>query len=281
MTAYLGSHPANTQTPARLHYATRDRKLAPVYQTPYDGPGRRRFRPEPIGPYCSATYASIAATCPASCRFKGAGCYVTEGFTAKANRKLDTAAHGLTHLDVIEIEARLIETAFKLNGYRVPQDGARGGRDLRLHIGGDARTTAAAYRLGRSALSWGIRGGGDVWTFTHAWKDVYRAAWGPISVLASVESAADANRATLRGYAPAIVVPEFPSDRAFTLPGSPTKWIPCPAETRGKTCVECRLCLDAPALSKRGTGIAFAIHGRGADKVKLPVIRSTETRVSA
>lgn len=273
MTPYLGSAPHNKPSPARLHFATRDRKLAPVFQAPYSGPGRRRFRPEPIGPYCSATYASIEATCPRSCRFKGAGCYVTEGFTQKANRKLDTAARGLTDLEVIEIEARLIENAFPRNGYRVPQDGARGGRDLRLHIGGDARTTAAAFRLALAALSWGRRGGGAVWTFTHAWRRVYRRAWGPISALASVESTADANRARLLGYAPAIVVPEFRSTKTFTLPGSDIRWIPCPAETRAKTCVECRLCLDAPALHDRGMGIAFAIHGLGAKKVKLPVMK--------
>jgi hypothetical protein len=39
--------------------------------------------------------------------------------------------------------------------------------------------------------------------------------------------------------------------------------IPCPAETRGKTCVECRLCVDQD-LHQLGAGIAFALHGQNA-----------------
>lgn len=114
--AYQNSSPQRPDSPARLHYMTRDRKLAPVVQGEYAG---NRHRPEPRAPYCSATYVSIEATCPSSCRFKGNGCYVTARILDDAAReqRLDGDA-------VIEVEAQLIERAFKGQGGQVVQDGA-------------------------------------------------------------------------------------------------------------------------------------------------------------
>lgn len=43
-------------------------------------------------------------------------------------------------------------------------------------------------------------------------------------------------------------------------------------ETGKRTCVECRLCLDAPALRRGRLAIGFAIHGQQADRVHLPVV---------
>lgn len=271
--------PSAGATAVRLHYATRDRKLAPVVQGAYSG---NRHRPMPQRPYCSATYVSIEATCPDSCRFKAAGCYVRAGFTGRAARQLDdaAAAEGLRGDEVIEREAQVIEASFcgarGRAGGRVAQDGGRhgrAGRDLRLHVGGDVSSTWGAMRLAVAAKSWQRRGGGAVWTYTHRWRRVARDAFGPISVLASVERVEDARAAVHRGYVPAIVLERFPSPRAFQLRGSRVTWLPCPAETKGTTCVQCRLCLDADALRRRGQGIAFAVHGNQAGKVQLPVVR--------
>jgi hypothetical protein len=63
---------------------------------------------------------------------------------------------------------------------------------------------------------------------------------------------------------PAIVVDEFPGEKRFVKGGVP--FIPCPNETRGRTCTECQLCLDDKALKARGVGIAFAVHGSPAGK---------------
>ena len=168
----------------------------------------------------------------------------------------------------------MIEAAFKRS--QVPQDGARGGRDLRLHIGGDASSEKAAQRLAWAVETWRYRGGGAAWTFTHRWREIHPGAWGEISALASVESAEEAEEARRRGYVPAIVVERFPSRRAFRIRGMRDDVIPCPNETSGGavTCVECRLCLDAPALRRRGKAIAFAVHGLGASKVRLPVVEA-------
>ncbi len=230
-------------------------KLSPVHQLRRAGHNLRLIAQRP---FTCSTYVSIAATCPA-CPFKAGACYVMSGITGITGRKLDAAAQGQTVDEVIAEEARRIDRAF--HGRRIPQDGARGGRDLRLHVGGDVGSPLGAQFLAGAARRWRDRGGGAVWSFTHAWREVPRDAWGSISVLASVERPEDIDVARAAGYAAAIVVDKFPSYRAFSLPGSSTKIVPCPAETRGKTCVQCRLCLDADALLERNVAIAFEAHG--------------------
>ena len=115
------------------------------------------------------------------------------------------------------------------------------------------------------------RGLGAAWTYTHRWTRIAREAWGPISVLASVDTPAQANRAIASGYVPAMVVSTFPTHRRFSdgRIHSGWSWIPCPyeASARRPTCAECRLCLDSEGLRSRRTGILFQGHGRG-----LPVL---------
>lgn len=193
---------------------------------------------------------------------KDAGCYVQTGFTKFAALRLDSAARGHTAKEVVAEEGRLIDRAFK--GGQIPQDGARGGRDLRIHVGGDVGSRGAAELLGEACERWVQRGGARPWTYTHLYREIPRESWGrDISVLASVHDAEDIEVARSRGYAAAIVVNAFPSDKAFTLPGSSARIIPCPAETRGTTCVNCRLCLDDKALLERNAAIAFEKHGPG------------------
>ena len=213
-------------------------------------------------PFVSTTDTSIAATCSDTCPFKQAGCYIPSGLTRSRAVRLDDAAVGLTPEQVIAQEVELIDLAFR--GGRIPHDGGRhglDGRDLRLHVGGDAGTTRGARLLAGAAARWAARGGGRVWTFTHLWRVIPRAAWGPISVLASVETPDDIEVAGKAGYATAIVVPELTSKKPFRLAGSGFKIMPCPAEKAGKTCVTCRLCLDADKLVASNVAIAFEAHG--------------------
>lgn len=228
-------------------------------------PHRVRPRIYAMGPFVSATSVSILATCPATCPFKGtpsepSGCYVRAGFTAIQAAKLDRGAFGLSGDEVIAGECRAIDDAF--DGGPVPQDGAAGGRDLRLHVGGDVPSVASTKMLARAARRWRARGGGAVWTYTHSWRTVPRSAWGDaIAVLASVEHAKDIEAARKRRYASIIVVDEFPSESAFTLPGTRSRVIPCPAETRGTPCVRCRLCLDRNLLAINAA-IGLRVHGQ-------------------
>ena len=249
-----------------------NRKIAPQRQ---DRVGEWR-RNVPVGPFVSSTYVSIAATCPSSCAFKGAGCYVQSGATVRHAAALDEQAKGagMSALDVIRMEANVIDRAF-VRG--VPNDGARGGRDLRLHVGGDVSCTSGALLLGAAARRWRERGGGRVWTYTHRWRDIASHAWGPwLSVLASAEGERDAFEAWRSGYAVAMVVPEFPrGHRAFTISTrSSLRAIPCPAEAGSRvTCSTCRLCMDDVELRRRRLVVAFAAHGTAAERVRLAVLR--------
>lgn len=251
-------------------YKSANKKLSPVVKVPYTGPAKDAFpfRPEPRAPFCCSTYVSIAATCPDSCRFKRAadgtasGCYVDAGKTVFTIRRLDKESKAdPTH--VVESEAKLIDAAWPGG---IPQDGARGGRDLRLHVGGDVDDAHGALMLAGAAGRWWKRGGGSVWTFTHRWTEMRRSCWGRVSVLASVEDEEQIRHAHQLGYAFALVEPrEHRSAKAYSI-GNGFTAIPCPAETRGKTCVECRLCLDADKLRERKMGIAFSLHGAGINK---------------
>ncbi len=231
-----------------------NRKLAPVDMVANT---TSRLRPVSRGPFVSSTYVSIDATCRDECVFKRGGCYVRSGFTGNLASRLDRTAEVLRPLEVIRNEVALIDGAFSRLGH-VPQDGARGGRDLRLHVGGDCPSEKAAVLLAGAAERWIARGGGRVWTYTHNWKHIDCDAWGPISVLASVETPEQAHLARQLGYRPAMVVREFPGRRAFRV-GQSERFVPCPAETGVRTCVECRLCLS----TDRRVAIAFAAHGTG------------------
>lgn len=251
--------------PVSFQKKTSNRKLAPVtHVTAKSG----RQRPVPVKPHCSSTYVSIGSTCPNSCPYKDAGCYVSAmghlAFTGALERK---AIDGeWTGFETIRAEAELINATFP---NQIPQDGWNGkGRDLRLHVGGDVSCAPGARKLRLAAAAWVLRGGGAVWTYTHRWREIRREVWGEwISPIASIEKAEDIVKAAAQGYASAITLTSFPSERLFRVPGAES-WsvLPCPAETRGKTCVECRLCLDGEKLLKRKQVIGFSLHGRGAKK---------------
>jgi hypothetical protein len=188
---------------------------------------------------------------------------VESGFTRIALRQLDRAAAGLRPEDVIAAEVRALDDAF--DGGRIPDDGNGGARDLRLHVGGDVGSTEGAKMLARAARRWRARGGGSVWTYTHFWREVPRSAWGDaITVLASVEKPKEIELARKRGYASVIVVEGFPSgSKAFSIPGTGARVIPCPAETGDAVCADCRLCLDRDLLAMNAA-VAFKVHGHGA-----------------
>lgn len=243
---------------AEVRETSMNRKLSPVV---LDRDVEGIARPHALPPYCSSTFAAIGPTCPSSCPFKGNGCMADSGFTRILSVRLNDNARGMSELQVIAEEACEIDGAF--DGGPIPHDGLGRPRALRLHVGGDVQSVECARILGAAAVRWRKRGGGSVWTFTHSWRTIPREAWGwAVSVLASVETAADLELALARGYAPAIVVPELPLDgKRMKVEGSKVPVIPCPGETRAATCVGCRLCLDRP-LVKMGAGIAFGVHGR-------------------
>ncbi len=196
----------------------------------------------------AATTHAAQVSCPDSCVFKdGGGCYAESGrqgkvVTSRLNE--DAAAAGASALDVARVEAKALD-AMPITI----------GRPLRLHTVGDCASDAAAVIVSAAAERYMERGGGPVWTYTHAWRDVARASWGRVSVLASCETAADVDVARARGYATALVVEEFESDRLND------RVLPCPAQTRGRSCSDCRLCFNDAGLMERGYSIGFELHG--------------------
>ncbi|MGD9749401.1 MAG: hypothetical protein AB7W59_00235 [Acidimicrobiia bacterium] len=228
----------------------------------------------PQRPYCAATYVDIQVSCDDACTFKAGGCYAIGGVTGKLVASLDVEARGMTPLALARAEAAAIDA---IHPEGIPQDGGRDGfqgRDLRLHVAGDARTRAAVRVLAAAAERWMARGGGRVWTYTHSWRRIPRSEWGVIQVLASCEHPRETALARRQGYAVALVVRSFNGRRAYAVDGMEERLVPCPAETAGTTCVACRLCLDADGLHARGRAIGFAVHGRDAGKAKrrLPLL---------
>lgn len=266
----LGLHPTAVPIPSipmgvSIQETSRNSKLAP---TTLVDRGRPRLEPVAVGPFISSTHASIDATCPASCTLRDSGCYAQNGATGAAVRRLNTIGGATHRLRIADQEAHLIDSAF--GGGEIPQDGGRdgsSGRDLRLRVAGDYTTAAEAQVVGGAAERWGARGGGGVFGYTHGWRGFDRTWFGPARMLASVERPEDIAEAHARGYDVAITLAEFPRTRAFELPGTGVKVVPCPQQTRGTTCVRCRLCISAP-LRERGLVIGFAAHGARAERAR-------------
>lgn len=199
----------------------------------------------------ATTYASDLS-CPVVCPFKASGeCY---GFGYHARRVWKSVSKfAASFAQIAEAEAEAID------GCKVPK------RDLRIHTLGDCSTSEAARIVAAAAVRYVERAAAKgksvaAWSYSHAWRTVERGAWAGVSVLASVESADDARAAQARGWVPAFVMGEFPSDKLFVVDG--VKVLPCPEQTgRAESCVECRLCLDDSKLRERGLCIGFQAHG--------------------
>jgi hypothetical protein len=90
---------------------------------------------------------------------------------------------------------------------------------------------------------------------------VPREAWCNASVLASIDSIDQTDKARARGYTPALVVAEHKSKKPYKLDGSDVTWIPCRQQIDGTNCSTCRLCANADKLYAANRGITFAAHG--------------------
>lgn len=212
----------------------------------------------------AATTYAAQGSCPSTCVFRdGGGCYAETGQIGKfVTAPLNRAAGDARALAVAVYEAYAIASMEPVPG-----------RPLRLHTVGDCPTDVCAQIVALAAAVYMERGGGPVWTYTHAWRDVERASWGPVSVLASCETAEDVVAARERGYATAIVVEEFPSRGLYecaetgesiheSIHPLHSAILPCPAQTHDDvSCSSCRLCFDDAGIRARGYSIGFALHG--------------------
>lgn len=212
---------------------------------------------------CSATYAS-QATCPECCPLRGEGCYAESGCVGFITRRINRSA--TTDPETI---ARYEAAAIDCLSARL---------DLRIHVVGDCPTAESAYVVGQAAWRYLERArvcdrNVKVWTYSHAWRDVPRDVWSSVSVLASCETAADAEEAMSRGYAACILLERFEHTKSYPHAHGDFTVIPCPEQTRGMKCVDCRLCLNADRLLERRQVIGFVPRGRGA-RMALEVIEN-------
>ena len=190
----------------------------------------------------SATYAS-QKSCPATCPMLGGGCYGESGRVGIHTARLNVPI--ASSLEVAKAEAAEI-------------DSLSGLMDLRVHVVGDCKSDAEAEIVGDAAARFmARRRPTDAWTYAHAWETIKRASWGAMSVLASCHTKDEVKRAMSRGYAASIVTADMP-DKAFKEDG--ITYVPCLEQTKGITCVECRLCFDDSALLAKKIVIVFKLH---------------------
>jgi len=232
----------------------------------------RKLASKKIKVRVDATYAPIEKTCSDTCAMKKDNtCYAKTSYVGITNARLTKRAKKLTALQVARQEAQAIDNSY--NAGSIPAN-----TFLRLHVSGDSRTVKGSKLINSAVGRWKKRGGTEVWSYTHSWRNVPAKVWSNVNMLASVDRIQDADLAIKNGYAPALVVGEHLSDKAYTLDGSSVKWIPCPAQLKEDEvgCADCKLCMKTNYLVTTNHGIAFAAHGVGAKKIKrrLNVITS-------
>lgn len=199
----------------------------------------------------SSTYVS-QGSCPSSCVFRNAGCYAELGYVGILNKKFDTA---ISPEKIAEAEAKGISML-------------TGARPLRLHVVGDCATNQSANIVSKAAEEYTKKFGMPVWTYTHGNTD--KVFWRGVSVLKSCETISQIHEADKKGFASALVVSKFLSDKAYKLDNDFTG-IPCPAQTRGLECATCKLCMNADKLHKLKRVILFEAHGSKKNIVKTKV----------
>ena len=192
----------------------------------------------------SATYAA-QPSCPPTCVFLKNGCYGEAGRVGIHTARLNKAAKTTDSLEIAKAEATAI-------------DGLTGLLDLRVHVVGDCKTEEEAKLVGDAASRFMARKRPTAaWTYAHAWKVIKRAAWGAMSVLASCHTKDEVKEAMASGYAASITTAKMP-EKAFTEDG--ITYVPCVEQTKGITCVACRLCLDDKKLLEKKIVIVFELH---------------------
>lgn len=202
----------------------------------------------------SATYAS-QRSCPSSCPLRGQGCYAEQGPLGIHTRRLNASDPSADPDTIAHVEAEKIREIVS------------GRYDLRLHVVGDATTESGASILAEASGKV-LRKKRRAWTYTHAWEMVDRASWGGVSVLASAETAEQVEDAHEKGYATALIVPEFQERKLYRADG--LSLLPCPNQAISKniTCSDCNLCKDDRRLHAKGITIAFEAHGSRKNTVK-------------
>ena len=195
----------------------------------------------------NATYVS-QSTCLESCPFYNNGCYAEIGKTGYTTTKLNKAREQ-NPTRIARREAKGIL-------------GLKAVYPLRLHVVGDCKNKKSAEILAEACAEYTSKHGQPVWCYTHNRK-IPRSSWGSISIIRSCETLRQAENSMQAGFASALVVEKFASDKRYYI-GRGMYGIPCPVQT-GKcaSCVDCKLCMKDKSLISRKNVILFEAHGNG------------------
>jgi hypothetical protein len=197
----------------------------------------------------AATYRT-QASCPSTCPLYGSGCYA-RGRIFGIPDKLGTEDPGGY-------------AAVRALAGTLPDGGM-----VRANVSGDVLaedgTPDAPYLAALSALA-ADRPDADIYTYTHAWRDLPADPAPGVTVNASCETAEDIERAAAAGWPTTVVDPGGPNSLiGQTIAGR--RVVQCPAQTGDTTCSDCRLC----ARPRRRSTVAFTVHGSGSRQAATAV----------
>lgn len=193
--------------------------------------------------HATVTYRS-QETCPDECPLYGKGCYAKGRIFAIPER------HGVVDETGYDAVLDLART--------MPQGGI-----FRANVSGDVLKSDGTLDQGYvDSLSYVAKKRQDtnVFSYTHAWRrpDVTPDMAPGVTFNASTESAEGIEEAVAAGWPTVVTDP----GGAQTLIGQTIagrKVVQCPAQTKGLTCEQCRLC----ARPERKSTVAFVVHGSG------------------
>lgn len=194
----------------------------------------------------TATYVS-QATCPDNCPFRESGCYAEYGHVGMVTKRLNKTVETIPSA-IARIEADMINDL-------------DGSQPIRLHVVGDCKDRFSAMIVSKACDEYTAKQGMPAWGYTHA--RVPRSDWGEVSMLRSCQTLEQVKSAHKAGYAAALVVGRFKSDKRYSINhGKGIFGIPCPVQTgRCESCMQCKLCFNDKTLLKLNTAILFKAHG--------------------
>jgi hypothetical protein len=184
-------------------------------------------------------------TCPTTCPLMDAGCY------AKGRIFGIPARYGT--VDDGEY------TAVRALAVALPNGGL-----FRANVSGDVLDDTGELDTGYAAALSHVateRPDADVFSYSHAWRKLQPDLAPGVTINASCETEADIEEAAAAGWPTVVTDPgDETSIIGQTVAGR--KVVQCPAQTRGLTCEQCRLC----ARPQRKSTVAFVVHGSGRKK---------------
>lgn len=219
-----------------------------------------------LGTSVATTTLPILSTCSTECMHhpdREATCYAYQGPMMWHQKRMEK--EGLTQWEIANLEYAQVST--------IPA-----GRLVRLHVAGEWISKAHIKSVAKAVKARALK----AWSYTHKWNQFKATDFKGMSVLASCETVADTVKAWMKGYAPALVVSKFERETAYPLrypdtypsgSDSGMMGIPCPAQTRNRTCEECQLCLKTDWLRNTQHVILFEPHGSRGRKLAEKLVQ--------